>query len=176
MIIKRLIALVAAVGFAAALNSCKGKEPPAPVLAQPVKVSAPPAPGEAVTPEAKVPQPPVETKLRNPFMSFLAAKKTGPAERVKTPLECCDTSIFRLMAVITGDNGKPLGLGLIQTPEGKRYVVRTGDRVGLKEGRITGFTGRSLIVEELERDDEGNVASRNKIELSLPKEEERIKK
>ncbi|MBI5560751.1 MAG: pilus assembly protein PilP [Deltaproteobacteria bacterium] len=153
------------------LFSCKGEkteEPPASVQAEKPSVS----PNEA-QPKGKEPNapPPVIAAKRNPFLSYLALEGKKE-EKIKTPLECCDLSVFKVMAVLSGADSP---MALLQSPDGKTYTAKKGDRIGLKNGRIMSVSGRSIIVEETETDEEGRVISRPRMELSLPSEDEKEK-
>jgi type IV pilus assembly protein PilP len=154
--------VAAAVIFSAA--GCE-KEEPAPTVAPKRPEAAKPA--ERPEAAAPVPAEPVAVeKMRNPFQSYLAKERVRPA-RVKTPLEEYETASLKLMAVIS-NVADPVAL--IQTPDGKRYVVKRGDRVGVKEGRIVAISATSIVVQEEEVDEEGNV-SRPMVTLALPKDE-----
>lgn len=108
----------------------------------------------------------IDVKFRNPFQSHLVISKgleTGT--KARGPLECCDLSTFQLLAVVVGDND---GYGLLRAQDGKRYIVRRGDSIGSNEGRVIKLTSRSILVREVQRDDEGKVKSTDDIPLLLP--------
>lgn len=109
--------------------------------------------------------------LRNPFQSHLIVARGGDSPvKVKGPLECCEVSSFKLLAVVVGSSD-PEGYALIQAPDTKRYVIRKGDALGTREGRVVKFTSKAVIVREVSRDDEGKVRSSEEIELSLPEKQ-----
>ncbi len=110
----------------------------------------------------------LEKVTRNPFMSYIVKKKAREVERVKGPLECCELSLFKLIAVLSGGT-EPLAL--VQAPDDKRYIVRRGDIIGTKEGRIVKIGERSILVREVERDLDGNIIATNDVEIKLPEKE-----
>ena len=140
----------------------KKPEQAAPALQQPET-------GEEKKEEAAVEAHP--SANRNPFFSYLAieAKK---GERIKTPLECCELSVFKVVAILSGTKESR---ALIAAPDGKTYSTKNGDRIGLRNGRVVEVGKRSVIVEEMELDDNGEVVYREKIELSLPEEEKMMR-
>ncbi|MBW7956811.1 MAG: pilus assembly protein PilP [Deltaproteobacteria bacterium] len=127
--------------------------------------------------QAKAAETPVQTAgtesggtadLRNPFQSHLIASRgiEGPA-RIKGPLECCELNSFKLMAVVVGSADSE-GYALIQAPDSKRYVIRSGDTLGTREGKVMKFTSNAVVIREVSRDEAGKVRSSEDIELRLP--------
>ncbi|MBE7415713.1 MAG: pilus assembly protein PilP [Deltaproteobacteria bacterium] len=108
------------------------------------------------------------TDLRNPFQSHLIASRgiDGPV-RIKGPLECCELNSFKLMAVVVGSADSE-GYALIQAPDSKRYVIRRGDTLGTREGKVVKFTSNAVVVREVSRDAEGKVRSSEDVDLRLP--------
>lgn len=108
------------------------------------------------------------TDLRNPFQSHLIASRgiEGPA-RIKGPLECCELNTFKLMAVVVGSADSE-GFALVQAPDSKRYVIRRGDTLGTREGKVVKFTSNSVVVREVSRDAEGKVRSSEDVDFRLP--------
>jgi Tfp pilus assembly protein PilP len=125
---------------------------------------APPPPSEPVTKAEKEPGKP----KRNPFLSYIVLLgDTGKPQKVRGPLECCELNLFRLVAVV---KGKETGYALLQAPDNKRYIVRRGDVMGLKEGKIIRIDTRSITVREHTRNIEGKIISTSDEEISLPKD------
>lgn len=151
------------------LFSCKGEQAEE---VKEVEEEKKPEPVSAPVPEKALPQPlpvtPVTEARRNPFVSYLALGGKRE-ERPKTPLECCDVNMFRVMAVLSAADTP---MALIQAPDGKNYTAKKGDRIGLKDGKIVTIEGRGIIVEEVETDEEGRVIARPRVELTLPAEKE----
>jgi Tfp pilus assembly protein PilP len=55
----------------------------------------------------------------------------------------------------------------VQAPDGKRYVVRRGDSMGARDGRIIKINSKSIMVREHTRDEDGSIKSTEDIELRL---------
>lgn len=106
--------------------------------------------------------------IRNPFQSHIMILKasSGAPAKIKGPLECCETNVFRLVAAVVGV-GEGEGFALVQAPDGKRYVVRRGDSMGARDGKIIKINSKSIIVREHTRDDDGTIKSTEDIELRL---------
>ncbi len=165
--IKRYVAVLTLLIFAVA--GCGGEEP----AAEKVEIKRP---QKKRIVEQKQPQPAEKTEKeeeiditrlkRNPFLSYLAKVKVKRMEqRIKTPLECCEVGVFRLVAVVTGVK-KPRAV--VRAPDGKRYIIRKGDRIGIKDGRVVAITMDSVMVKEKIRDAEGNVVATETVKLTLP--------
>lgn len=150
-----------------ALLSCKKAEEP---QQPPIKKAAPqpqqPAAVEPVDKAAKIDST-IEAKLRNPFQSHIMAMKgvEGP-KKIKGPLECCELSLFRVVAVVYA--APESSYALVHAPDGKRYVVKRGDTIGSREGRIVKINVRSITLREYTRDQDGNVVSTEDVDLRLP--------
>ncbi|HHL39362.1 MAG TPA: hypothetical protein ENJ37_02540 [Deltaproteobacteria bacterium] len=139
----------------------------------PIKKASPPA--EPVKEEAakveeeKPERPSFEGRARNPFQTYIIAKKRRRKvvveERVKGPLECCDLELFKLLAIVSGI-GEPRAM--VMAPDGKRYIVKKGDRIGTKEGRIVAINSKGFRVKEITRDEYGDVVSTDIVEVRLP--------
>lgn len=112
-----------------------------------------------------------EASDRNPFQSYLIVSRgaDGPA-KIKGPLECCELGSFKLVAIVVGSADSE-GFALIQAPDTKRFVIRKGDVLGTREGRVVKFTSKAVFVREVTRDDEGKVRSSEDIELRLPEKQ-----
>lgn len=166
-----LIALLAAT-LSLSLAACSKKEEPAPE--QPVK-RAPAKPAAIATTagidtSAKIEPSVIDaSRRRNPFQSHILLMRgagDGP-KKIKGPLECCELTLFRVHAVVAAKNG---AFALVQAPDAKRYVVRKGDAIGIKEGKVIKIDGRSITVREFTRDQDGKVLSTEDTELKIPAE------
>ncbi|HXI09900.1 MAG TPA: pilus assembly protein PilP [Thermodesulfobacteriota bacterium] len=110
------------------------------------------------------------SKDRNPFVSYIMLLRGERAPtKIKGPLECCDVSQFKLLAVIVAQENSS---ALLQAPDGKRYIVKNGDLLGSRDGRIVRIKQGSLVVREKTLDEAGRVISSEEIELALPAKEE----
>lgn len=162
--------ILVALAFPALLLSCKAKEEE-PQRLQPPKAAAPAEaakPAQPLEMTARV-EPTAPAVQRNPFMSYIILMKgREEAKKIKGPLECCELNLFRLLAVV---ESKDSAFALVQTPDNKRYVVRVGDMMGAREGKIVKISARSVTVRELTRDEEGKVVSTMDIDIVIPEKE-----
>lgn len=153
------------------LSACKGKKPGE----EAASIQRPAAPATQLRPQTAeglaISTQSLVTVKRNPFLSYLA-EETKREERMKTPLECCDLSALKVLAVMVGID-EPLVL--VQVPEGKTYTARKGDRIGVRDGRIVAVKEKGVIVEEVEKDAEGRVVFTQRVELALPGEKDKDK-
>ncbi len=113
-------------------------------------------------------------RQRNPFQSHLLTMK-GKAARVKVkgPLECCELDLFRVQAMV--DAGAD-SYALVLAPSGKRYLVKVGDVIGAREGRVTAIDFRGVTVREQVKTPDGTVLSSSDVVLGLPKARTKIKR
>lgn len=111
-----------------------------------------------------------ERPRRNPFLSYIIVRKgKEKVKRVKGPLECCDLNLFRIVAVVlSGDSS----YALVHAPDGKRYIVRRGDLMGLVGGRIIKINSNGIKVREYIRDENGRAISTNDRALTILTKEE----
>lgn len=163
------IAVVAAVFLL--LASCGGKkeEQPTPVkrAPQPVKEAAPA--GDSAAERPVMTDLSADGKHRNPFLSHLVLLKGKPAagEKIRGPLERFDVSLFRLIAVVSGGETPA---ALVVAPDNKRYIIKRGDPIGIKDGKVIGIDDRSVVVREYNKDEDGKVVSSYDVEIKLPGE------
>lgn len=111
-----------------------------------------------------------EHSSRNPFQSHIILMKGAESavkKAVKGPLECCELSLFRLMAVVSSAENS---FALVLSPDSKRYVVRRGDKIGSNEGKVVKIGDNRVIVREPNKDEKGNILSTTDIEMMLPTE------
>ncbi|MBI2401031.1 MAG: pilus assembly protein PilP [Deltaproteobacteria bacterium] len=109
-------------------------------------------------------------KYRNPFQSHIILMKAVPGapQKIRGPLECCELGMFKVVAAVVGVSDAE-GFALIQAPDGKRYVVRRGDVLGAREGKVMKIHSKGLLIREHTRDEEGKIKSTEDIELRLEK-------
>lgn len=109
-------------------------------------------------------------KYRNPFQSHILLMKAVPGapQKIKGPLECCELAVFRVLASVVGVTDSE-GFALIQAPDGKRYVVRRGDVMGAREGKVIKIHSKGMVVREHTRDEDGKIKSTEDVELRLEK-------
>lgn len=151
------------------LNACAKEAPPPP---QPVKkAQAQPQPAQAkadTTDKTAGVDSTLDVKRRNPFQSHIVILKgTEGPKKIRGPLECCELNQFRIIAVVISADGS---YALVQAPDTKRYIVKHGDVMGAREGKVIGFDARGITVREYERDEAGKVVNTSDTELRLPAE------
>ncbi len=156
-----------------AVAACGKKDEPAPEPVKKARPAAPPAAPEA--PQSQKPEEAkaedIDAKYRNPFQShIILLRDTEVARKIKGPLECCDLDQFRIVAVVVGAEG---GFALVQGPDNKRYVVKRGDAMGPRDGKVIRIINDGLIVRENVKDEDGKVVSFQDIEVRLPEKKER---
>jgi len=99
----------------------------------------------------------LEKPSRNPFLSYIIVRKgREKVKRVKGPLECCNLNLFRVIAVVLSPDST---YALVHAPDTKRYIVRRGDLMGQRGGRVIKIDRSGLKVREYARDDDGRVTS-----------------
>ena len=86
-------------------------------------------------------------------------------KKVKGPLECCEAGSFKVIAVVTGLEKSS---ALVLAPDMKRYIVREGDILGVREGRIVKIDGKGITIREKMLDEDGKAATINDVELRMP--------
>jgi type IV pilus assembly protein PilP len=103
---------------------------------------------------------------RDPFVAIvqLDDRKTDEA---LPPLQRVAVTEINLIAVVWGGYGYT---GMVQTPDGKGYVIRKGTRLGTNNGLVTSITERGVIVVERFTDVYGNKQEREYVKLLHPKE------
>ncbi|HAO93867.1 MAG: hypothetical protein A2X93_01755 [Deltaproteobacteria bacterium GWC2_56_8] len=169
---RRFVILFLAASLSLAITACKKEEPKPeePIKkAQPAAQAAPQAAPASIDASAKADASVEASRRRNPFQShilLLRGTADGP-RKIKGPLECCELALFKVHAIVAARDG---AFALAQAPDGKRYVVRKGDVIGTKEGKVIKIDGRAITVREFTRDQEGKVISTDDTDLKLPAE------
>lgn len=164
----RILALIALIPFS--LISCKGEEAPQQqAVKKPKPAQAAPAHVAPRIDTAAGIEGSVEVKRRNPFQSYLMLVRTSQGvKKVKGPLECCELNAFRILAVVAGAENSA---ALIQAPDGKRYVVKEGDGMGIRDGRVIKVYSKGITVREESMDEEGKVIAKTDTDIKLPQKE-----
>ena len=90
----------------------------------------------------------------DPFLSFLRTrveapiKKKPPRNRPLTPLEQVEITQLKLVGVILGEGGNTLALAMVQLPDGKGFVIKKGDRIGMNDGEVISVSESSVEIRE----------------------------
>jgi len=113
----------------------------------------------------------------DPFKPFIEIveeeKKTGKARNtgkqkevvVLPPLQRFASDEFRLTGIVWTADKK---IAIVETPEGKRYILRRGTHVGIRGGRVVKILPDSVVVLEKIKDSSGNIHTERVI-LALKK-------
>lgn len=106
--------------------------------------------------------------LRDPFASFLRKEEPVRPEGVSSsPLQQYELSQLKLVAIIVGDGRD---MAMVEGSEGKGYIIREGDYVGNRFGRVKEILPGKVVVEETYKDILGQI-KRRQIVLELHPEE-----
>ncbi|MBW2599325.1 MAG: pilus assembly protein PilP [Deltaproteobacteria bacterium] len=81
------------------------------------------------------------------------------------PLQRFSTEEFRLTGIVLTGAKR---FAMVETPEGKRYLLRRNTRIGINEGRVIKILSDSVVVLEKIKDFEGNTNT-ERIILTLRK-------
>jgi type IV pilus assembly protein PilP len=103
---------------------------------------------------------------RDPFVAIVQLEDRRTDEALP-PLQRVAVTEINLIAVVWGGYGYT---GMVQTPDGKGYVIRKGTRLGTNNGLVTSITERGVIVVERFTDVYGNKQEREYVKLLHPKE------
>jgi len=107
---------------------------------------------------------------RDPFRSLIITERVREAKMVEElpPLQKIDSADFRLTGIVWDQSGH---FAMVETPDGKGFVVREGTIIGLNKGVVKKITDRSLTIEEKVKTYIGELKTREVI-LELRKREE----
>ncbi len=81
------------------------------------------------------------------------------------PLQRFDTEEFRLTGIVLAGEKR---IAMVETPDGKRYILRKGVRIGINNGTVMEILSDSVVVLEEIKDFEGNIQTERVI-LTLRK-------
>ncbi|MBW2631114.1 MAG: pilus assembly protein PilP [Deltaproteobacteria bacterium] len=81
------------------------------------------------------------------------------------PLQRFSTEEFRLTGIVLAGTKR---FAMVETPEGKRYILRRNTRIGVNGGRVIKILPDSVVVLEKIKDFEGNINT-ERIILTLRK-------
>jgi len=81
------------------------------------------------------------------------------------PLQRFETEEFRLTGIILAGTKK---IAMVETPDGKRYILHAGTRIGINSGTVMEIRPDSVVVQEEIKDFEGNT-QKERVILTLRK-------
>lgn len=91
---------------------------------------------------------------RDPFYSKLwEDKKELQPNKKLIGVQRYDLSELKLVGIVWGELGRK---GVVETPEGKSYLVKDGTPVGKDNGMVKAITNQEVIIQEFETDYLGN--------------------
>ena len=158
--------LIALIPLAVAACSRKEEQAKPPVKKASAAVAAAAVEPSDVKKEAPVRAEELSARYRNPFQShIMLLRGTDVSQKIKGPLECCDFDQFKIVAVVTGPDS---GFALVEGPGAKRYVVKRGDAMGPRDGKVVNVTNNGLVVREYTRDEDGKILSSQDVEVKMP--------
>ena len=104
----------------------------------------------------------------NPDNSSKLKSSVKPGKKMKSPLisplEKTALKKIKLKGVMLSDSGN---IAIVKGPHGKEYIVAKGTRIGNNSGRVILITGHKIIVEEQQRDKNGEIKKVRKV-LVMP--------
>ncbi len=155
------------------LTACKGDE-----TRQPAAVVKKQTPKRVKQPVAAAKKEKVEKSRlplsvgrldRNPFKPFTTSVGSKKVAQPRTPLQRYQVDQFKLVAVIWGIDPP---VGMLETSDGKGFVVRRGDLVGDRNGKVSRVKRDRVVVVESYKDLSGRFVTK-KIEIKLRSSKER---
>ncbi|MFP4315318.1 MAG: pilus assembly protein PilP [Desulfovibrionales bacterium] len=102
----------------------------------------------------------------DPFSSFLKAREAQRQQRAKkasealSPLERLDVMQLKLVGVVWNEHDPDKTLAMIELPDGKGFVLKKGERVGLNRGRVVSISPDRLKVLEESEDIFGDIVTK----------------
>ncbi|MGA1863730.1 MAG: pilus assembly protein PilP [bacterium] len=91
---------------------------------------------------------------RDPFYSkLLEEKKKIEPNKQLFGVQRYDLAELKLVGIIWGDLGRK---GVVETPEGKSYLLKVGTLVGKNGGVVKAITNQELVIQEFVTDYMGN--------------------
>lgn len=106
--------------------------------------------------------------LRDPFVSFLQKEEpVKPKGVIASPLQQYELSQLKLVAIIVG---KGQDIAMVEDSEGKGYIIREGDYIGNRFGKVKDILPDKVIIEETYKDILGQLKKKQIILKLYPEE------
>jgi Tfp pilus assembly protein PilP len=114
-----------------------------------VRVAATPAEVHSESPVESLLSEDLIRSLRDPFQlpSIMMTRKESP----KTDLEVYPLKEFRLNGVISGKKTR----AMLTTPNNKVYFVKVGEKIGVRDGKVTQISDDAIRITEFYTDEHG---------------------
>jgi len=106
--------------------------------------------------------------LRDPFKPFIKREEPiRPKGVIESPLLKYELSQLKLVAIIVGGNEDR---AMVEDSEGKGYIIRIGDYIGNRFGRVKEIRKDGVIIEEAYKDIVGRIRTKEIILYLHPQE------
>jgi Tfp pilus assembly protein PilP len=126
---------------------CLGAGAPAPPAATaPAAPSAPTAPTVAPAGTSEEEFHYVGTGRRDPFKSLLVLQEKKKDYSKLPPIQQVDLQVLKVLGVVMDQKGS--NRAMIQTPDGKTYVIKKGDIIGKNEGEVVSIGLDGITIRE----------------------------
>jgi len=102
---------------------------------------------------------------RDPFRSFTSIEVVRPDSIVASELQSWELDQLDLVAILWGIDAP---VAMVEDPKGKGHVIRHGDLIGKKWGKVTQIRSDEVIVTEEFRDPIENRPITNEYSMKLP--------
>jgi type IV pilus assembly protein PilP len=106
--------------------------------------------------------------VRDPFRPFIKREEPiRPKGVIESPLLQYELSQLKLVAIIVGGNEDR---AMVEDSEGKGYIIRVGDYIGNRFGRVKQIRRDAVIIEEVYKDIVGRIRTKEIILYLHPQE------
>lgn len=92
-------------------------------------------------------------RSKDPFKPFVFSRSESEESKKKssrplTPLEKVEVSQLKLVGILWYPGAPEKAKAMVQLPDGKGYMLREGDRVGSKSGKVVSISPDRVLVRE----------------------------
>jgi type IV pilus assembly protein PilP len=107
------------------------------------------------------------TARLDPFNSFLKTqaarqqRREQDSTRVLSPLERFEVTQLKVVGIIHNNNDPENVAAMVELPDGKGFVLKQGERVGMNQGRVVMITNDQVQVLEESEDLFGDIVTRS---------------
>jgi|YelNatPaOPRAMG01_1025707.scaffolds.fasta_scaffold198051_2 type IV pilus assembly protein PilP len=106
--------------------------------------------------------------VRDPFRPFIKREEPiRPKGVIESPLLQYELNQLKLVAIIVGGNEDR---AMVEDSEGKGYIIRVGDYIGNRFGRVKQIRRDAVIIEEVYKDIVGRIRTKEIILYLHPQE------
>jgi type IV pilus assembly protein PilP len=107
------------------------------------------------------------TERLDPFSSFLKTqaarqqRRVQDTSRVLSPLERFEVTQLKVVGIIHNNFNPDNVAAMVELPDGKGFVLKKGERVGMNQGRVVMITSDQVQVLEESEDLYGDIVTRS---------------